>query len=109
MGLARGSTRLRDEYRKANAVVFGGSCSLPRMDDVMDDLWKERYVSKLDLLQGYYQMPLTEKAKPMIALVISEGRYKFCKVPHRIEERGQLLPASSESPDRWHRGREKLP
>lgn len=39
------------------------------MDDITDDLGTARYVSKLDLLQGFYQVPLTERAKPISSFI----------------------------------------
>ena len=57
---AGGSYRLCVDYRKVNAVTLPDSFPLPRMDDIIDDLGTARYVTKLDLLQGYYQVPLTE-------------------------------------------------
>ncbi|XP_037774848.1 uncharacterized protein LOC119571769, partial [Penaeus monodon] len=54
-----GTYRLCVDYRKVNAVTVADSFPLPRMDDIIDDLGKARYLTKLDLLQGYYQVPLT--------------------------------------------------
>lgn len=78
---AGGSYRLCVDYRKVNAVTLPDSYPLPRMDDIIDNLGTARYVSKLDLLQGYYQVPLTERAKPISAFVTPFGLWEFVVLP----------------------------
>jgi len=76
-----GTYRLCVDYRKVNAVTVADSFPLPRMDDIIDDLGKARYLTKLDLLQGYYQVPLTERARPISAFVTPTGLYEFRVLP----------------------------
>ncbi|XP_063600010.1 uncharacterized protein LOC134776228 [Penaeus indicus] len=76
-----GTYRLCVDYRKVNAVTVADSFPLPRMDDIIDDLGRARYLSKLDLLQGYYQVPLTERARPTSAFVTPAGLYEFRVLP----------------------------
>jgi len=76
-----GTYRLCVDYRKVNAVTVADSFPLPRMDDIIDDLGKARHLSKLDLLQGYYQVPLTERARPISAFVTPVGLYEFKVLP----------------------------
>ena len=54
---AGGEYRLCIDYRKINKVTVPDAFPLPRMDDIIDEVGPARYVSKLDLLQGYYQVP----------------------------------------------------
>lgn len=74
---AGGSFCLYVEYRKVNAVTLPDSFLLPRIDDIIDDLLPARYVSKLDLLQGYYQVPLTELPKQIFAFVTPTALWEF--------------------------------
>ena len=39
------------------------------------------YVSKFNLLKGYWQVPLTEKAKKVSAFVTSDGLYQYKVLP----------------------------
>ncbi len=48
------------DYRKVNSVMKPDSFPLPRMEDCMDRAGASKFVSKLDLLKGYWQVPLTE-------------------------------------------------
>ncbi|XP_042858103.1 uncharacterized protein LOC122244300 [Penaeus japonicus] len=78
---AGGSFRLCIYCRKVNSVTKPDFYPLPRMDDIIDDLGKARYLSKLDLLQGYYQVPLSERTKPISAFVTPTGLYEFTVLP----------------------------
>ena len=40
-----------------------------------------RYVSKFDLLKGYWQVPLTERAKEVSAFVTPDGLFQYCVMP----------------------------
>lgn len=78
---AGGSFRLCVDYRKVNKVTRPDAFPLPRMDDIIDDVGSARYVTKLDLLQGYYQVPLTERAQPISAFVTPFGLWEFVVLP----------------------------
>lgn len=54
------SPRFCNEYRKVNAVTKPDSFPLPRMDDCIDRVGTAKFVSKLELLKGYWQVPLTQ-------------------------------------------------
>ncbi|KAL1274401.1 hypothetical protein QQF64_027215 [Cirrhinus molitorella] len=64
-----GSARFCTDYRKVNAVTVPDCFPLPRMEDCVDNLGSARYVSKLDLLKGYWQVPLTSRASDISAFV----------------------------------------
>lgn len=57
-----GSPRLITDFRKANAVTNPDSYPLLRVEDCIDNLGTENFVSKLDLLKGYWPVPLAERA-----------------------------------------------
>ncbi len=54
-----GTARFFTDYQKVNAITIPDCFPLPRMEDCVDNLGSARYVSKLDLLKGYWQVPLT--------------------------------------------------
>ncbi len=67
-----GTARFCTDYRKVNAVTIPDCFPLPRMEDCIDNLGSARYVSKLDLLKGYWQVPLTSRASDISAFVTPE-------------------------------------
>ena len=50
---------------------------IPRMDDCIDKVAKARYVTKFDLLKGFWQVPLTDCAKEISAFVTPDGLYQI--------------------------------
>lgn len=64
-----GSPRFITDYRKVNAVTVPDAYPMPRMEDCVDNLGYAKFVSKLDLLKGYWQVPLTERASEISAFV----------------------------------------
>lgn len=54
-----GSPRFITDFRKVNSVTEpDSSYPLLRIKDYIDNLGTAKYVSKLDLLKGYWQVPL---------------------------------------------------
>ena len=49
------------------------------MEDCVDQIGQSKYITKFDLLKGYWQVPLTERAKSVSAFVTFDGLFE-CKV-----------------------------
>jgi hypothetical protein len=52
-----------DVFRTVKAVTVPDAYPLPRMEDCIDSLGSATHVTKLDLLKGYWQVPLTPFAE----------------------------------------------
>jgi len=76
-----GTFRMAIDYRNLNAItVFHAepACSIE------EDLYKfsgAKYFSELDLTKAYYQIPLTERAKPLTAFPTHRGLMEFTRLP----------------------------
>ena len=70
--------RFCTDFRKVNSVTKTDSYPIPRIDDCIDRIGHFRYVSKFDLLKGYWQVPLTERAKEVSAFVTPDGLFQYC-------------------------------
>lgn len=73
--------RFCTDYRKVNVVTKPDSYPLPRIEDCVDQVGAARYVSKFDLLKGYYQVPLTPRAQEISAFVTPNGLYSYTRMP----------------------------
>ena len=60
---SNGSYHFCTDYRKVNAVTKSDSYPIPRVEDCIDRIGCAKYVTKLDLLKGYWQVPLTPAAR----------------------------------------------
>ena len=66
-----GSYRFYTDFQN---VVTKPDCNpLPRIDDGIDQIGSAQFISKFDLLKGYWQVPLSEHAKEISALLPQGG------------------------------------
>ncbi|KAM9456054.1 retrovirus-related Pol polyprotein from transposon 17.6 [Clarias gariepinus] len=71
------SYRFCTDYRKVNSVTKPDSFPLPRVEDCVDRVGSARYVTKLDLLKGYWQVPLTPRASEISAFVTPDNFLQY--------------------------------
>ncbi|EYC40353.1 hypothetical protein Y032_0618g710 [Ancylostoma ceylanicum] len=76
-----GTLRLCVDYRALNKVTKQDSYPLPTIDNVLQSLSGKKFFSTLDLASGYWQIKLSENAKPKSAFTSSEGLYEFEVLP----------------------------
>ncbi len=79
-----GSYRFCTDYRKLNSVTKPDCFPLPRVDDCVDHIGSARYVSKFDLLKGYWQVPLTNRAKELSAFVTPDVFLQYMVMPFGV-------------------------
>ena len=72
-----GSFRFCTDYRKLNAVTKPDSFPLPRIEDCVDQVGAAKFVTKLDLLKGYWQVRLTERAREVSAFITHNGLFAY--------------------------------
>ena len=75
------SLRLCVDYRGLNSQTIFDPQPMPKIEEVINKLGKAKYISKLDLTKGYWQIPLTEKAKEVSAFVTPFGHFQFKVLP----------------------------
>uniref|UniRef100_A0A3Q1F7N1 Gypsy retrotransposon integrase-like protein 1 n=1 Tax=Acanthochromis polyacanthus TaxID=80966 RepID=A0A3Q1F7N1_9TELE len=64
-----GTPRFCTDFRKVNAVTVPDSFPLPRIEDCIDSIGPSTFITKLDLLKGYWQVPLTIRASDISTFV----------------------------------------
>ena len=76
-----GSMRFCTDFRKVNNVTVADSYPLPRMEDCVDRVGAAKFVTKLDLLKGYWGVGLTARASEISAFVTPDGLYQYTVMP----------------------------
>lgn len=76
-----GSNRFCTDFRRVNAVTVPDAYPLPLMDDCIDEIGSSTYVSKLDMLKGYWQVPLTPEASEISAFVTPDYFSQYTVMP----------------------------
>ena len=55
---------------------------LPNIEDIINSLGgKCKYFTKLDLAKGFWQIPVSRRAKRYLAFVTKKGTWTFTKMP----------------------------
>lgn len=76
-----GKWRMCIDYRALNAVTVKNGYPLPRIQECLDLIGKARYLSKLDLTQGYYQVRVHPDSRTKTAFNTREGKFEYCAMP----------------------------
>ncbi|GJT64874.1 putative nucleotidyltransferase, ribonuclease H [Tanacetum coccineum] len=76
-----GSLRMCIDYRELNKFTIKNRYSLPRIDDLFDQLQGSHYFSKIDLRSGYHQLCVHEDDIPKTAFRMRYGHFEFMVMP----------------------------
>ena len=68
-----GTFRMCIDCRNVNSVTKTDSFPVPRTDDCIDNIGQAKDVTKCDLLKGFWQISLTDRAKEISAFVTPDG------------------------------------
>ncbi|MEO0790884.1 MAG: reverse transcriptase family protein, partial [Bacteroidota bacterium] len=76
-----GSNRLCTDYRKVNQITVPDSYPLPLIDDLIDSVGQAKFITKIDLQKGYYQIGLTDNAKSISAFITPFVLFQYTVMP----------------------------
>ena len=69
------------DYRRVNAVSKRDAFPIPDIHDAVDHLRGSRYFATIDLLSGYWQLGMTDRAKERSAFCTRRGLFQFTRMP----------------------------
>ena len=77
-----GTYRFCVNFKKVNDVSRKDAYPLPYINAILDKLRKARYISSLDLKEGYWQVPLAPESRQITAFTVpSRGLFQFRVMP----------------------------
>jgi len=79
---AGGKCRFCTDIWKVNGMTRTGSYPIPWVDDCIDKIDHTKYMTKFELLKGYWQVPLS---RHLSAFVTSDGLFQYQVVPFSIK------------------------
>ena len=83
-----GSWRPCGDFRRLNLVTSADKYPVPNMGDFMGQMEGCSIFSKLDLKNGYLQVPLHSSAVPKTAVITPFGLYEFLRMPFGLKNAG---------------------
>ena len=76
-----GSVRLCIDFRRVNSITTPDPFQIPLIEDLIDSLSEAKFITKLDMNKGFYQIPLAEKDQDKTAFCTPWGKYSFTRMP----------------------------
>ena len=73
------------DYRSLNAVTPQLQCQIPMLDDMLSKIGNAKFLSKMDLQKGFYQIGLEESSRDYTAFVTPWGNFRFRVLPFRLK------------------------
>ena len=80
-----GSIRLCVDYRQLNQITKPDRFPMPNVTDVIASLGGVQYFTSLDLVRGYYQMPIEENSKEYTAFSTPRSHWQFKRLPFGLK------------------------
>ena len=80
-----GSMRCVIDYRKVNNIIQGDSFPMQRIDDLIDKIGQAKYLTKIDLCKGFYQISLNENSREVTTFCTPFGCYKWRRLPFGLK------------------------
>ena len=76
-----GSDRVCIDYRKLNIITLFDSEPMKSIPEVFHKLSKAKYITKINLSKGYWQIPVSPTDIAKTAFVTPDDTYEFLKMP----------------------------
>jgi hypothetical protein len=81
---ADGTLRFCVDYRRLNNNTEQVHWSMPRIEDLLDRLKNAKVFSKMDLRNGYWQIPIHKDDVPKTAFITPQGQFEWTVLPMGI-------------------------
>ena len=72
---SNGSIRICLDTRRENEALIREKHQIPERDEILPELSKAKYFSKIDLREGYHQIEVDQNSRHITAFITREGAY----------------------------------
>ena len=86
-----GSNRVCVDFRKLNKITEVDPEPMTTAEDLFRRLSGKKYLSKIDLTKGYWQIPVAPEDVHKTAFVTLDGQYEFTRMPFGMVNSGATL------------------
>jgi len=78
-------------YKRLNDVTIFDGYFLPNKEVLINKILSKKWFSKFDWKSGFYQIKLTESAKPLTAFSTPQGQYIWNVMPMGLKNAPQIV------------------
>ena len=76
-----GGFRFCTDFRKVNNKTMSDSFPIPRIAHCLNQIGNGKFFSSFDMLKGYWQVPLTQRAPEISVFVTPNGLFQYKVMP----------------------------
>ena len=80
-----GTARLCVDFKRINQITRQTPFYMPRMEEVLEGVGKAKYIYKIDLRKGYYQIPMVPADISKTAFICHRGKFEFLRMPFGVK------------------------
>ena len=80
-----GTIRLCVDYRRVNSLSAADAYPLPRIDDIIDRIGTAKYITTIDLMKGYWQVPVIAADRHKTAFATPFRLFQFNVMPFGLQ------------------------
>jgi hypothetical protein len=80
-----GDVRILTYFRRLNAQIKRKPFPLPKISDLLRKLSGFKYATTIDLIMGYYHIPLDLEAHKLCTTILPWGKYQYKRLPMGVK------------------------
>ncbi|MBW0549471.1 hypothetical protein O181_089186 [Austropuccinia psidii MF-1] len=78
-------SRMVGDFRALNTYTVPDRYPIPRIQESLTQLYRDKYITSIDALKGFHQNVLTPKAKKLLRNITYCGIYEYLRMPFGID------------------------
>jgi hypothetical protein len=80
-----GDVRILIDFRRINAQIKRKPFTLPKISNLLRKLSGFKYATAIDLIMGYYHIPLDLEAQKLCTTILPWGKYQYKRLPMGVK------------------------